>query len=162
MEYKRLKYITSICLILLLLGLSLLFLFFVSIALTFLGASFLALGLFGMVLVRRKAAEIKRTKPEVFKAERERAVKRIEKQKEKELNIKDLPVWLIALLIVAIIIGSMGEIGVFNSNPFLQTVILLLLIFLIIIYYFYKRKITSKKHSGQNPDQSKEPELTTK
>jgi hypothetical protein len=161
MEYKRLNYLETICAILLYLGIFLLFLFFVNIAFTFLGASFLVLSLIGVSYARRKRAEIKRTKPEVFEAERERMMKKFEKAKEKELSIKNFPVWLIALLIVTIIIASMGEIGVFNSNPLLEILISSLLISLIIVYYFYKRKIASKKHSGQNSDQSKEPIIAT-
>jgi len=110
----------------------------------FLGISFLIF--FGVVvaLVRRKMSIIKRTNPEVIEAMNAQGNKN--REKERIVGLKDLPPWLIALLVVVVAVGFMGELGIFNPNPLLGTLLLLLVILFLIYYYLYKRRVRNKKY----------------
>jgi len=109
-----------------------------------LGISFLIF--FGVVvaLVRRKMSIVKRTNPEVIEAMN--AEGNTNKEKEGIAGLKDLPPWLIALLAVVVAVGFMGELGIFNFNPLLETLLLLSVILFLIYYYLYKRRVRNKKY----------------
>jgi len=110
----------------------------------FLGISFLIF--FGVVvaLVRRKMSIVKRTNPEVIEAMNAEGNKN--REKERVVGLKDLPPWLIALLAVVVAVGFMGELGIFNFNPLLETLLLLSVILFLIYYYLYKRRVRNKKY----------------
>ena len=63
---------------------------------------------------------------------------------EKELSLKDLPYWLIILLVAIIIISFLGFFGVFSFYLILD-VVLSALVFLLLLYYFLqKRRLRNK------------------
>jgi hypothetical protein len=148
---KQSKWITLgyIFLVILFIGIFLIsgFLFWIP-PLGFLGISFLILSGIGFAFVRRKVSMLKRKNPEAFEALRVESERRIEA--EKTVFLKDLPVWLVALLIVVVVIGYMGWFGVFSSNLIFD-ILLPPLIFLFLIYYFlYKRRVKDKKYSANS------------
>jgi len=110
----------------------------------FLGISFLVF--FGVVvaLLRRKMSIVKRKNPEVIEAMNAKDNKN--REKERTVGLKDLPRWLITLLAVVVAVGFMGELGIFNPNPLLETLLLILVILFLIYYYLYKRRVRNKKY----------------
>ena len=110
----------------------------------FLGISFLVF--FGVVvaLVRRKMSIVKRKNHEVIEAMNAEGNKN--REKERIVGLKDLPPWLITLLAVVVAVWFIGELGIFNPNPLLETLLLILVILFLIYYYLYKRRARDKKH----------------
>jgi Ca2+/Na+ antiporter len=149
MELNRWRILGHISVVMFFIGIFLVsaFLFWIPF-LGFLGISFLVFFIVVVALLRRKTSIVKRTNPEVIEALRAQSRKR--KESEKTVGIKDLPIWLVALLIIATAVGYMGELGLFSPTTLLGF-LLSVLMFLFLIYYFlYKRKIRNKKYSANS------------
>jgi Flp pilus assembly protein TadB len=114
-----------------------------------LGASFLIFGVIGLALVRRKVSIIKRKNPEVTEALKAQSKKR--REDEKTVGIRDLPPWIIVLLLVVVVVGYMGELGTFRFDPLVDTLLGVLMVFSLIYYFLYKRRVRNKKY-GENSD----------
>jgi len=110
------------------------------------GLSFLIASVIGLALVRRNVSILKRTNPEAIealKAESDRAC-----AKEKTLSLRDLPPWLIALMIIAVVVGFLGaDLHAFAFNPMLEILLSAFTLFFVIYYFaYYRRKLMKKKY----------------
>jgi hypothetical protein len=121
------------------------FLFFDFSSLGLLGILFLILGVIGLFDIRRRASELNRRNPELFEAMRAESKKRAQEERAREVHLADFPPWLIALLAIAVVVGFMGEIGLFRFNGFLETLLFVLMIVFLVYYFLYERKIRNKK-----------------
>jgi membrane protein implicated in regulation of membrane protease activity len=146
MEPSRWMTLGQISVVMLFIGIFLvsIFLFWIPF-LGFLGISFLIFSIVVVILVRRKMSIVKRTNPEVVEALR--AQSRKSREKEKTVGIKDMPPWLVVLLLVAIVVGYMGWFGAFSFNPLVEMLIFVLMVVFLIYYFLYKHRVRNKKYS---------------
>ena len=117
---------------------------FWNIFLMLLGASLLIASIIGLALYRKKWSTIKRTNPEIVEAMKAEFKERVEK--EKTLSIKDIPPLLIAILLVALVISFLGEVGAFRFSPILDFLLGILTILLLIYYFIGKRRVKKEKY----------------
>jgi len=150
MELKKWMILSYISFVFLCIGIFLVsaFLFWIPF-LGFLGISFLIFFIVVVILVRRKMSIVKRTNPEVIEALR--AQSRKSREKEKTVGIKDLPIWLIVLLLAGMVISHMGWFGAFSFSPLVETLLSVLMVVFLIYYFLYKRRVRNKKY-GVNSD----------
>jgi 4-hydroxybenzoate polyprenyltransferase len=150
MELKKWMILGYISLVFLFIGIFLVsaFLFWIPF-LGFLGVSFLIFFIVVVILIRRKMSIVKRTNPEVIEALR--AQSRKSREKEKTVGIKDLPIWLIVLLLAAMVISYIGWFGAFSFSPLVDTLLSILMVAFLIYYFLYKRRVRNKKY-GANSD----------
>jgi uncharacterized membrane protein YfcA len=87
----------------------------------------------------------KRRNPELFEALRAESKKRIEAARAREVSLKDLPIWLVALLGIVAVVGFMGELGLLNFNPLLESLLIVLMVLFLAYYFLYKRRIRKEK-----------------
>ena len=144
MQLKKWILLAKISVIVLFIGIFLAptFLFWIPF-LGLLGVAFLLFACVGIALVRRRVSLARRTNPEAVEA---LFPQRIEaKQKEKTVGIKDLPIWLITLIIAAVLVSYMGWMGAFRFNALVEGLLSAFVILSLIYYFLYKHRIENRK-----------------
>jgi hypothetical protein len=146
MELRRWTVLGYVSIVILFTGIFLLSLsLFWSSFLMLLSVSFLVLGVIGLTLVRRKVSIIKRRNPEVIEVPEAQSKKR--REDEKTVGIRDLPPWIMVLLLVVVVAGYMGALGTFRFNPLVDTLLSVLMVLSLIFYFIYKRRVRNKKYN---------------
>ena len=129
MDLKTLNWLFRTCLLGLVIGVPVIF--FNKVA----GTVVIAIAVISLSILGWKTWKLFRVNPDVLKEY---------SGGRKEVSLRDLPSWLAVLLLVLLIIGFLGELGVFNSDPFVNTVLSVTTVYLLIYYFLYKHKIGLK------------------
>jgi hypothetical protein len=124
-----------------------------------LGISFLILGAIGIVDIRRRGVELKRTNPELFEKLRAESKKRAQERRAREVRFSDFPRWMLVLAIVVVVVGSADEFRLLRLNASLETVVGVLTLLFIVYYLYYEFKIIRKKRKASSPSLPQKQEL---
>ncbi len=102
------------------------------------GVFILAIAVAGLLFAGRESRRLMRGDVHAFEA-------LSKKEKERELNLEDLPATLIIVLIAAVIISNLGFFGFLSFNPILNAMLAILTILLLVYYFLQKRRLQKQK-----------------